>query len=347
KLQEVVPDSIPFPCSLKNGRSPKKPKSVHKLKPGDVDVIGAIGDSLTVGSGLTSTNILEILLEERGKSFTIGGERSWREYLTLPNILKMFNPNLIGYSLKTSLSIERESQFNVAEVGALSEHMPYMTKVLIHRIRSDRRVNFNEDWKMVTMYIGSNDFCSNICYLENPEASLERHKNDLIEVLRLFRDNLPRTIVNLIPLAHLQILVNLKVKPSCDIYHRVECPCLFGLPFESRKSLLYDLMNRWQKIDVEVGDNPEFDLDDFTVVVQPFTLNFTFPTASGGREIDHSYLAEDCFHFSQKFNAKVANDLWNNIMEPVGRKSRDGNDLFKKFNCPTDARPYIFTKRNS
>lgn len=37
-------DEMPFPCSLENGRSSEPPKSVHKLKPGDIDVIGAIGN---------------------------------------------------------------------------------------------------------------------------------------------------------------------------------------------------------------------------------------------------------------------------------------------------------------
>ena len=43
----------PFFCDT-NGpgrRSNETPTSVHKLKPGDIDIIAAIGDSLTAGNG--------------------------------------------------------------------------------------------------------------------------------------------------------------------------------------------------------------------------------------------------------------------------------------------------------
>lgn len=52
---------------------------------------------------------------------------------------------------------------------------------------------------MITLFIGGNDFCSNMCYEPSPEKYLESHKNDLLEALRNFRDYLPRTIVNLVP----------------------------------------------------------------------------------------------------------------------------------------------------
>lgn len=43
--------------------------------------------------------------------------------------------------------------------------------------------------------------------------------------------------------------------------------------------------------------------DDFTVVLQTFTKNITFPlkrNAAGEVVHDLSYLSHDCFHFSQK-----------------------------------------------
>lgn len=49
-----------------------RPLSVHKLRPGDIDVIAAMGDSLTAGFGLTATNLFDVIIEERGKVFSIG-----------------------------------------------------------------------------------------------------------------------------------------------------------------------------------------------------------------------------------------------------------------------------------
>ena len=55
-------------------KSETKPKSVHKLKPGDIDVVAAIGDSLTSGMGALSLgkNIVQVLTEDRGVTFSIG-----------------------------------------------------------------------------------------------------------------------------------------------------------------------------------------------------------------------------------------------------------------------------------
>ena len=78
----------------------------------------------------------------------LGGDDTWRKITTLPNILKEFNPNLIGYSKGVSLTVDRSSQFNVAEIAAVSYNMPYMAKVLITRILKDPRVNVTSDWKV-------------------------------------------------------------------------------------------------------------------------------------------------------------------------------------------------------
>lgn len=65
------------------------PESVHKLRPGDIDVIAAMGDSLTAGAGIFADNVLHVAIENRGVTATGGGQGTWREYLTLPNIIKV------------------------------------------------------------------------------------------------------------------------------------------------------------------------------------------------------------------------------------------------------------------
>jgi hypothetical protein len=59
------------------------------LRPGDIDVIAAMGDSLTAGAGIFANSIFHILVENRGVTATGGGQGTWREYLTLPNIIKV------------------------------------------------------------------------------------------------------------------------------------------------------------------------------------------------------------------------------------------------------------------
>lgn len=76
------------------------PDSVHKLRPGDIDVIASMGDSLTAGVGIFASNILHLLVENRGVSAAGGGQGTWKQYLTIPNILKVIAKILLEYHLK-------------------------------------------------------------------------------------------------------------------------------------------------------------------------------------------------------------------------------------------------------
>ena len=90
-------------------RSEEVPKSVHKLTPGDIDIVAALGDSLTAGNGILATDPLQILVEGRGMSFAIGGQANWRKFLTIPNILKEFNPKVYGFSLSDANSFQKNA----------------------------------------------------------------------------------------------------------------------------------------------------------------------------------------------------------------------------------------------
>jgi hypothetical protein len=111
-----------FSCATNNSRSGKPPLSVHQLMPGDVDVIAALGDSLTAANGAKARTIIGLLLEDRGISWSIGSESSdITKLITLPSIskqqvdyiyktitykifqdiLRQNNPNIYGYSTGT------------------------------------------------------------------------------------------------------------------------------------------------------------------------------------------------------------------------------------------------------
>lgn len=112
-MQTPIEWDCPFVCDP-NGpgaRSVIVPKSVHKLRPGDIDVVGAIGDSLTAGNGALATNMMQILIENKGVSWSIGGQGNWRKFLTLPNMLKVFNPKLYGYSISDGFSTDNSARF--------------------------------------------------------------------------------------------------------------------------------------------------------------------------------------------------------------------------------------------
>jgi phospholipase B1 len=80
------------------------PKSVIGLRPGDIGIVMAMGDSIS--AAFSANGKIE---EYRGASFSIGGDDRYEGLIpkisppgdpiyTLPNLLKIYNPNLKGYS---------------------------------------------------------------------------------------------------------------------------------------------------------------------------------------------------------------------------------------------------------
>lgn len=99
---------------------------------------------------------------------------------------------------------------------------------------------------MITIMIGPNDFCIDVCYLEKPLSKLQSHKLELLKTLRTLRDNLPRTIVNIVPTPSMRILVDLTNRsPICTLTVDGECPCFFGLAYRHKREEYYALMRRY------------------------------------------------------------------------------------------------------
>ncbi|XP_001654487.2 phospholipase B1, membrane-associated [Aedes aegypti] len=348
KVQTQYPEDFPFFCNTTGMRSPTAPNSVNELRPGDIDIVGAIGDSLTAGHGAMATNILEVMVENKGLSWSIGGQGTWRQFLTIPNILKEFNPNLYGYPIKDGISIRKASRFNAAEGGAMSQDIPHMARNLVKRMLSDPRVDIQNHWKLITILIGGNDFCANICYTNPPEKTLLYHEKNILSALRTFRDYLPRTFVNLVASPNVEVLTRFKGKPQqCVTMHVIECPCFLATRFSREKKRYIKLIEKWNLLQMDIANRKEFNnKPDFGVVFQPFIMNLTFPDDPNGNT-DFSYMSLDCFHLSQKGYARASNALWNNMLEPIGEKSSIWEKEFANFKCPSPDMPYIRTLGNS
>lgn len=258
------------------------PNACHT--PGDIKVIAALGDSLTAGSGAASTRPQDLLMENRGLAWSIGGQWTWRNATTLPNILKMFNPQLVGYSRNDAYPFHADTQLNMAEIGAVSADLPYMTKALVERIRRDRRVDFKRDWKLVTVCMGGNDICSFVCTMDEPDTLPEQHRQRLIRSLRYLRDHLPRTYVNVVPVPLVSTVIERTDKPTrCQILHHGECSCWVGRLYnQTRQSArkMHAIQQRMQAVESEVAAMKEFQqLDGFAVVHQPFSSGLSVSLA--------------------------------------------------------------------
>lgn len=146
----------------------------------------------------------------------------------------------------------------------------------------------------------------------------------------------------------MKVLLKMKGKPQqCDITHYLECPCFFAHYQRPNRQRYLDILRKWQNVQSEVVYREEFqNSTTFTVVLQEFTKNLNMPRTANGNT-DFTYMSTDCFHFSQKGYSIATNALWNNMLEPVGRKSTSWKREFSEFNCPTEERPFFATAANS
>lgn len=66
-------DQVSFPCAGPDAKASfYKPTSVHRLRPGDIQMVAALGDSLVSAQGALSTGISNAGENYRGVSFATG-----------------------------------------------------------------------------------------------------------------------------------------------------------------------------------------------------------------------------------------------------------------------------------
>ncbi|XP_071455798.1 phospholipase B1, membrane-associated-like [Hetaerina americana] len=361
-VQDKIPDDAEFPCHIGEGiprrRSSSKPTSVHELRPGDIDIIMVLGDSLSAGAAALEPTPLGFFTDHRGVSFVGGGEKTWREFTTLPNILKEFNPHLYGYATGKGTFFSEEAKFNVAISGSIDDDLLIQTQLLGKKVLQDSNVDLINDWKLINIFTGHNDICTYECF-EPERHSAEAHKLQLKEVVDLIYDQIPRVFVNLISVLDPTLNSRIPKTAACDILRQIQCPCLLQSP-----DLQENILNRtalareYQRVEMELASDPRYNgRDDFAVVWQPLFLAFNGPMSAGEPECPefsklvsskYPFHTPDCFHLNQRGSALAARMLWNNMLEPVGSKTSTLKEILRQtIKCPTKEMPYLFTAKNS
>ncbi|XP_044147258.1 phospholipase B1, membrane-associated [Bufo gargarizans] len=320
------------------------PKSVHELRPGDIKVVAALGDSLTAAFGAKSTSLVTLTTEWRGVAWSIGGDGTLETYTTLPNIFKKFNPNVKGYSTGTGTA---NQMFNVAVGGAKAENIPAQAENLVKKMKESTEINFAEDWKLITVFIGGNDLCQ---YCRNRERySLSNHVKHIERALDTFYKEIPRVFINLVQIMEIEGLRRVNAETfGCSILKPNACPCFINPPEGSPELSEIKTFNRNLQVHVAALTEKYKGREDFAAVAQPFFTNTVVPVDGDGMP-DLSFFSVDCFHFSERGHAEMAIALWNNMIEPVGEKLSYNNFTHSrsKLKCPTNEHPFLFTLKNS
>ncbi|XP_048699384.2 phospholipase B1, membrane-associated [Caretta caretta] len=340
-----------IPCFDRNP-SNTVPVSVHRLRPADIKVISALGDSLTAGNGAGSkpNNVLDVLTQYRGLSWSIGGDENITTVTTLTNILREFNPSLQGYSIGTGKENSHNAFLNQAVSGARSENVPSQVRRLVDLMKNDTKINFQEDWKLITLLIGGNDLCK---FCNDPvHFSPDNFINYIKIALDILHREVPRAFVNLVTVFHIVSLRDLYQEKTINcprLIMRNLCPCVLNYDDNSTETKMLESFNRrYQEETHRLVESGRYDTkEDFTVVVQPFLQEVTIPKTKEGLP-DSSYFAPDCFHFHQKAHSLAARALWNNMLEPLGNKT-DAHFLETviTLKCPSQAESFLRTYRNS
>ncbi|XP_033736180.1 phospholipase B1, membrane-associated-like [Pecten maximus] len=339
--QSVLADKHVFPCEALEPIPPAT--SVNNLTPADIKVVAALGDSITAGTGINAVTPIGLLTQWRGLSWSVGGEKNFEEEITIPNIIKKYNPDVKGFSVGKGGVNSRNAKLNVADPGAVSDEMRGEAEDLVERIRNEPDIDMENDWKLVTLFIGGNDLCS-YCEDKTKYAPV-RYVDNIKQALDVLYEHVPKTFVNVVPVLNIAVVKELNQNLVCDTLHLFLCQCAAYPANSEEENEMKEAVESYQQQLTDLVVSGQFERDDFAVIIQPFFTKTELPQRDGGGP-DLSYFAPDCFHLSRRGHQAAATALWNNMLENVGEK-RDFWKPGEEINCPTKENRYFPTYQNS
>ena len=334
------------------------PSSIHALRPGDIDVVAAIGDSITAGCGIDAIFVLGSLTNYRGKSWSIGGDGDLdgslgnERVITIPNIIRKFHSwreTLYGYSTGTGLKDSPNANLNRAVLGSEADALLEQTKEVIEKMRSDASIDMDNHWKLLTILIGGNDMCG---YCANKEAySPENYKAHLKDVLDELKSNVTKMMINLVPMFTITPLRSVSKGRVCDVMQNILCGCGVDPQFAN---VIDQLAADYYQAMSDLANSGDYDSQNFTVVLQPSLYGYSPLHNRTTGETDKTIFAPDCFHPNRLGHELLAYIYWNTMVRyPVGMKPLQYpiySELERqefKYACPDEDHPYIWTNWNS
>lgn len=314
------------------------PPSTHikDLNPCDVTTVMSLGDSITAAA--VPYPLYSGIFEYPGISFSMGGDA---DFYTLPNMLqavsgkKLKGPSRAWHSIEKAGSPHKyyDDHGNAAQSGAgaidLVGRGGNQTEYLIAWAESANVTD--DDWKVLTLFIGANDICGSCVNRTSPAEFGE----NVEAAIHIIRRNFKRVFINILPIFEVSQVHHL-TEPSlyCRSFRRVivECKCLSNYGEEGRAQMdrytheynriSFNIAERWRKRGY----------DDFTVVAQPFMVDFKIPDIAWVSKLD-------CFHPSEIAHATLAKSLWHQMFEPVERKSAPLSGDTPVY-CPQPGEPF-------
>jgi len=301
------------------------PRNVHNLHINNIDVVIGMGDSITAGFGIKGT--IGLYHEYRGRSWSMGGDKG---QLTLPNLIRYYNPNIRGYSIgshklevcyDTKCNTEyypKLDNYNSAQSGSTTNNLIHQIEYLKKRVNVSDKI---DKWKLITLLIGANDLCG-IC--SNNDFQPELFRKNLREALFELKNNFPKSFVNMVLIFKVTDAYILSRDTFyCRALHTifpVECPCVFNLMNGKKDRHIIDYYTFiYQNItrDVVYEVNTKDPSGNFTITIQPM---FSMANIS---DFTIDFLSTlDCFYPSLEAHQSMAISLWNNLfLHPLKKET--------------------------
>jgi len=263
-----------------------------------------------------ATTIFNLFTDYRGVAWCIGGDSNVRSVITTANILREYSSDAHGHSTGKGDINSAGARFNVAVTGGVVQDIPSQMSNLISRMKSSTSINFQNDWKVVTIMVGANNLCD-YCIDPNLNSPTQFQLN-IEQGLDMLLKDVPHVFVNLVSTVDVTSLYPASTG-FCGLLHGFECECGVHSDPNVRKTVSEIALQYNSRLH-DISLNPKYNTDDFAVVYQPFLSQTVIPTKPDGKP-DLTYLAPDCFHFSEKSHQAAGVGLWNNMLQAPGDKS--------------------------
>lgn len=319
----------PFNCS----KLPPPPPAtdVRHLRPGNIKAVMATGDSISAGFAMKGILPLD-LLEYRSHVFSIGGVH---DAYTIFKFIEHFNPKVVGGAMGPTIPLTKGKWLDGAVSHASVQDVPAQIDYLVNTLKTEyaKEVDFQNDWKLLTIFIGANNLCS--ACSNDTRSSPAYFEQNLRAVLTQVHQQIPRVFVNLVSIFNISGVWDAGQQSAyCRLlWHNItthECGCLTTGVEADRKAM--DIHGTaFNQISAQLADEfAALNDPNFTVVLQPGLSGIEIAT------FGESYLSKlDCFHPSLYANEAFTYMIWNNMMSPVGQKAT-GPDLKNiTLICPT------------
>jgi hypothetical protein len=110
----------------------------------------------------------------------------------------------------------------------------------MNQIKSNPKIDYDKDWKLVTVLIGANNLCASCIEWMNPFDTAAEFGASIDKTLDTLT-TMPRTLVNVVQLFNLSSVYEVsKGSPYCKNVHQdfpLECECDFSSPAHVRLDL--------------------------------------------------------------------------------------------------------------